>query len=83
MCSGNIASKVMDGLVDKTKVKELNKVVQKIHDTAQRGLRYQKLYILLLRVVATSNASFANSIYISSQLGHIIILTDNTGREIF
>lgn len=53
---------------------------QNILDSKERLLRVNKLDKKSLNIIAVSDASFAYSPDVTTQLGHIIVLTDNTGR---
>lgn len=78
--TANIASQTTEVGFDKGHVKAMNKVVRKILGTPHRGLRYHNLDKSSLILVAISDASFGNNEDLTSQLGHILILRDNTGR---
>lgn len=61
-------------------VKKLNKRIQWQIENAARGLRFVKLEKETLRLLVFTDASFANNRDLSSQIGYVLVLADDTGR---
>lgn len=74
----DILSQVTNEFFNKKHLKHINKTVRKIQLTKQRGLRYHRLDLNSLRIIAMRDASFTNNKDLSSQLGNIIVLTDSS-----
>jgi Reverse transcriptase (RNA-dependent DNA polymerase) len=64
----------------KDQVDQLNKRLQWQMDNPCRGLRFIKLDIDSLRLIAFTDASFANNKDLSSQIGFVIVIADKDGR---
>lgn len=60
--------------------KLLNKRLQWQMDNATRGLKFVKLDIKTLRLLVFTDASFANNVDFSSQIGFIIAIADATSK---
>lgn len=60
--------------------KTLNKRIQWQIDHSHRGLRFIKLDIKSLKLTIFTDASFANSFNLSSQISHVIVLADATNK---
>jgi hypothetical protein len=58
----------------------LNKRLDWQIKNAKRGLKFVKLDVNTLQLVAFTDASFANNKDLSSQIGYVIVLTDATKR---
>jgi hypothetical protein len=58
----------------------MNSYIKALRKTGERKLIFQNLELETLRIVAYSDASFANNDDLTSQLGFIVFLTDGTGR---
>ncbi|KAL3702992.1 hypothetical protein TMatcc_010179 [Talaromyces marneffei ATCC 18224] len=61
-------------------IKALNKRLQWQLDNPERGLRFVKLDVRTLRLIALVDASFANNKDLSSQLGYVIVLADEANN---
>jgi hypothetical protein len=61
-------------------VKALNKRIQWQIENPSRGLRFVKLQKESLQLLVFTDASFANNRDLSSQIGHVLVLADGTGR---
>lgn len=59
---------------------EMNKSFKRAKDRAMQGTSVHKLELSLLWLGAISDASIANNAVLSSQLEHIILLTDQSGH---
>ncbi|QGA14690.1 hypothetical protein EYB26_002346 [Talaromyces marneffei] len=64
----------------KDDIKALNKRLQWQIDNPERGLRFVKLDVQTLRLIAFVDASFANNKDYSSQLGYVIVLADEANN---
>jgi hypothetical protein len=60
----------------KDDIKALNKRLEWQHDNASRGLRFVPLDTNTLRLIAFTDASFANNKDLTSQIGFVIVLAD-------
>lgn len=72
----NFLSQVTDKKFDKTKIKIYNDTVRMLKHNPQRGLKMKKLDTNSLHLKVFSDASFANNLDLSSQLGFIILMCD-------
>lgn len=60
--------------------KILNKRLQWQIDNSGRGLRFVQLDITSLKVIVFTDASFANNQNLSSQIGYVIVLADDSNK---
>jgi len=65
---------------EKSDVTALNKRIQWQIDNQARGLKLVKLDADSLRLIAFTDASFANNKDLSSQISYVIVLSDATGK---
>jgi hypothetical protein len=72
----NTSAQVTERTFSPVNVKSFNAVLENLRKTADRKLLFQSLDINTLRIVAYSDASFANNADLSSQLGFVIFLSD-------
>jgi hypothetical protein len=72
----NTSAQVTEHTFSPANVKSFNAVLANLRKTADRKLLFQNLDINPVRIVAYSDASFANSADLSSQLGFAIFLSD-------
>jgi hypothetical protein len=72
----NTSAQVTARTFSPVKVKSFNAVLESLRKTADRKLLFQNLNTNTLRIVAYSDASFANNADLSSQLGFVIFLSD-------
>ena len=63
----------------RTTYRRLKQIVNYCHDTKKIGLRFVSLDVSSLRIVLFTDSSFANGPDLSSQLGFIIVLMDDSG----
>ena len=75
-----MAAQVTEDSFSKDSVKNINKVVTHIRKNHSLSLQYCPLDINSLRIQVYSDAAFANSDKLKSQLGYIVLLTDKTDR---
>jgi hypothetical protein len=68
----NTSAQVTEHAFSPANVKSFHAVLENLRKTADRKLRFQNLDINALRIVAYSDASFANNADHSSQLGFVI-----------
>jgi hypothetical protein len=61
-------------------VTSFDAILENLRKTADRKLLFQNLEINSLRIVAYSEASFANNADLSSQLGFVIFFSDASGK---
>lgn len=57
--------------------KILAKLIKNLREKSDEGLMFVKLYIITIRIVRMTEASFANRRYKKSQLGYIIQIVDD------
>lgn len=72
--------RVISNTFKKDQVRGLNKLINKIEETKERGLRFHKRHLDSSWIVSLSDVSFGNNLDSSLQLRHPIVLGDNTGR---
>jgi Reverse transcriptase (RNA-dependent DNA polymerase) len=72
----NNSAQVTERTFSPVNVKSFNAVLENLRKTADHKLDFQHLDINTLRIVAYSDASFANNADLSSQLGFVIFLSD-------
>jgi hypothetical protein len=65
---------------DDKSIKTLNKRLQWQVENAARGIRFVKLDKSSLKLLAFTDASFANNRDLSSQIGYILVLADGAGH---
>lgn len=61
--------------------KTLNKVIQNVTDTNEHVLCHHPLKEKSLHILDFSDASFPKNMDLSTQLGYIVMLTDESGKE--
>lgn len=61
--------------------KTLNKRLQWQIDHSDRGLRFVQLDTATMKLMIFTDASFANNINFTSQIGHVIVLADATNKS--
>lgn len=64
----------------KADIKLLRKITGFMKDTIDQGLYYVKLNLRTARIVLVTDASFANTKDIKSQLGYLVLMVDDAGR---
>lgn len=74
----NMAPQTTSDTFTATQIRAMNKVIKHIKWSALRWLLYDKLDRSTLCLLAISGVSFRKNADLSSQLGHIILLTDHT-----
>lgn len=57
-------------------MKTLKKITKILKDTAEQGLHFVKLGLDTARIVLISDASFANTKDLRSQLGYLVLMVD-------
>jgi hypothetical protein len=72
----NTSAQVTQHTFSPANVKSFNAVLENLRKAADRKHLFQNLDINTLRIVAYSDASFANNADLSSQLGFVIFLSD-------
>jgi hypothetical protein len=77
----NTSAQVTEHTFSPANVKSFNAVLENLRKTADRKLFFQNLDINTLRIVAYSDASFANRADLSSQLAFVIILSDASRKR--
>lgn len=77
--AAHISLQVASNTFPMYQLKGTNKRIMQVLETNTRALRYHKLDLDLLCIVAITDASSANSLDTSSQLGHQIESECNTG----
>lgn len=78
----NLATQITETLWNQTHARDLNHVIKFVKRTPRRGLMQRKLDVDNLPLKVFSDSSFANAESKRSQLGFIVALCDNTGKEI-
>lgn len=76
----NILSQVTDSKFDKSHIKEINRIVKHLRIQPSLGLPFPKLDLDSLRMMVFTDVSFANTEYLSSQIGFLVFLQDKSGR---
>lgn len=79
-CAVAQCAQVTATLFDASHIKQLNSTIRSLKRDPARGIRHRKLDKDTLRVKVYTDSSFANNHECSSQLGHIIVLSDATGK---
>lgn len=80
LCNCKYGSQVTKNDFNQKLVKNVNKVITRVKDTSTQGIRFHTLEISSLSLISIRYASFANNADLSSRLGHITLLTDQSGR---
>jgi hypothetical protein len=75
-CAVSQAAKVRQNEFGVNDIKALNNVIKYLRATPEITLSFPKLDIDMLRIVVYTDASFANNVDLSSQLGYVVTLTD-------
>jgi hypothetical protein len=61
-------------------IRDANDLVAKIHATKNLKIIFQKLNLEFLKIVVYADASFANNLDLSSQLGFLVMLMDDSKK---
>lgn len=78
--TANMSSQVTHNSLNKDNIRRINKVLRNFEGTRATVSQNQKLDVETGRIVGNSDSSFANNADLSTQLRHIIVLTDQSGR---
>jgi hypothetical protein len=79
-CALSLAAQVTAATMNDTHVALLNKILKHLQATPSTSLPFPSLNLDTTRIAVYCDASFANRDDLSSQLGYLVFLTDNTGR---
>jgi hypothetical protein len=79
-CAISLAAQVTQKTYTVRDVRSLNVTVRYLKKTRSVGLQFPTLDMETLNLVVYSDASFRNLKDGSSQLGHVVALSDDTGR---
>ena len=77
-CAVAMAAQITEESFSQDSVKKINKVVTHLRKNSSLSLQYCPLDINSLRIQVYSDAAFANSDKLKSQLGYIVLLTEKT-----
>jgi Reverse transcriptase (RNA-dependent DNA polymerase) len=77
-CAVSQAAKVTQETFDSRSISDLNRIIKYLRQTSEVSLNFAPLELLSLRMFINTDASQANNEDLSSQVGYIIVLTDNT-----
>lgn len=79
-CVANRAAQVTERTFCTDKIRELNRGIKKVLDTVDVGLKYGRLDFDSLHLRVYADASFATNDDLSSQIGFIVLLCDDSNR---
>ena len=79
-CAVNIAAQVTEDAFCQNHVRSINKVVTAARRHSHRGILQQKLDLNSLRIVVYTDAAFATNKDHTSQLGYLVLLTDDSKK---
>jgi hypothetical protein len=78
-CAISQAAQVTDKEFEPKHIDALNKIIRHLRATPDVKLRFLKLDIQSLKLLVYTDASFANNANLTSQLGYIVVLSDDSG----
>jgi Reverse transcriptase (RNA-dependent DNA polymerase) len=78
-CAISQAAQVTESDFTPNHVKYLNRVIKHLRGTIDITLKFPKLDINTIKLLVYTDASFANKFNLTSQLGDIMVLTDDSG----
>jgi hypothetical protein len=79
-CAVSQAAQVTRETFDSRSISDLNGIIKYLRQTSEVSLKFAPLELSSLRMCVYTDASQANNEDLSSQVGYIIVLTDNTNR---
>lgn len=77
----NILSQVTESKYNDRHVKGVNKIVKYLHETSSIGIPFPHLDVGMVKMVVFTGGSFTNTEDLSSQIGLIILIQDESGME--